>query len=123
MSNIDFIMKMTQVCKIWTIFRLRAPSHVARTIRSSMSSVYGSAIFVASVLAAGVASALQKSKTKPRSTPCHPLSTMGALYNPEFLSIVAPLYDMHMGCENMGPMLYALVRFLKPRKVLEIGAG
>lgn len=30
---------------------------------------------------------------------------------------------MHMGVENMGPLLYSLVRFTKPRHVLEIGAG
>jgi predicted O-methyltransferase YrrM len=28
-----------------------------------------------------------------------------------------------MGCENMGPLLYALVRFLKPQHVLEFGGG
>ena len=53
----------------------------------------------------------------------HPLSTQGALYDPAFLRVVSPLYDMHMGCENMGPLLYSLVRFLKPKRVLEIGAG
>ncbi|GMH48037.1 hypothetical protein TrRE_jg12644, partial [Triparma retinervis] len=47
----------------------------------------------------------------------------GALYDPAFLRVVSPLYDMHMGCENMGPLLYSLVRFLKPKRVLEIGAG
>eukprot|EP00300_Choanocystis_sp_HF-7_P034465 c4722_g1_i1.p2 GENE.c4722_g1_i1~~c4722_g1_i1.p2 ORF type:complete len:231 (+),score=53.93 c4722_g1_i1:691-1383(+) len=28
-----------------------------------------------------------------------------------------------MGVENMGPLLYSLVRFLKPTRVVEIGAG
>jgi len=45
------------------------------------------------------------------------------MYNPAFLKVIAPLYDMHMGVENMGPMLYSLVRFQKPTHVLEIGAG
>ena len=39
------------------------------------------------------------------------------------LDAVAPLARQHMGTENMGPLLYALVRFLKPRRVLEVGAG
>merc|ERR1712150_405046 len=33
------------------------------------------------------------------------------------------LLDPRMGVENMGPLLYALVRFTKPRHVLEVGAG
>ena len=49
--------------------------------------------------------------------------TVGSIFSADFLKITHPLYDWHMGCENMGPMLYALVRFVKSRKVLEIGAG
>ena len=30
---------------------------------------------------------------------------------------------MHMGAENMGPVLYSFCRFTKPENVLEIGAG
>eukprot|EP00658_Telonema_sp_P-2_P005362 TRINITY_DN12005_c0_g1_i1.p1 TRINITY_DN12005_c0_g1~~TRINITY_DN12005_c0_g1_i1.p1 ORF type:complete len:337 (+),score=93.48 TRINITY_DN12005_c0_g1_i1:58-1068(+) len=33
------------------------------------------------------------------------------------------LYDPHMGMENMGLMLYSIVRFVKPKRVLEVGAG
>lgn len=45
------------------------------------------------------------------------------MYNPAFIEAIEPLYDMHMGAENMGPMLYSLVRFTKPTTVLEVGAG
>ena len=50
-------------------------------------------------------------------------TTTGGLYSQSFLRAVEPLYNMHMGVENMGPLLYALVRFTKPRRVLEVGAG
>eukprot|EP01047_Picozoa_sp_COSAG01_P034445 COSAG01_NODE_2588_length_7414_cov_4.548052_6_plen_69_part_00 len=32
--------------------------------------------------------------------------TEGGLYAGEFLRAVRPLYDLHMGVENMGPLLY-----------------
>lgn len=38
-------------------------------------------------------------------------------------SQLASLYNPHMGVENAGPLLYAMVRFAKPRKLVEIGAG
>jgi len=41
----------------------------------------------------------------------------GGLYDPTFVTACQPLYDMHMGVENMGPLLYSLIRFLKPRQV------
>jgi predicted O-methyltransferase YrrM len=47
----------------------------------------------------------------------------GGFYDASFLRAVAPLYDLHMGAENLGPMLYSLVRFNKPARVLEVGAG
>lgn len=34
-----------------------------------------------------------------------------------------PLYSPYMGVERAAPLLYALVRFLKPRRITEIGAG
>ena len=43
--------------------------------------------------------------------------------NPIFLQHIASLYNPHMGVENIGPLLYALVRFTKVRRVVEIGAG
>ncbi|CAE7906578.1 NFI1 [Symbiodinium necroappetens] len=43
--------------------------------------------------------------------------------NAEWQEAVMPLYSMHMGCENMGPLLHSLARFVKPRSCLEIGAG
>jgi len=36
-------------------------------------------------------------------------ATRGGLYSESFLAAIEPLYNMHMGVENMGPMLYALV--------------
>ena len=51
------------------------------------------------------------------------IRTTGRIYDPDFLQIIDPLYDLHMGAENMGPMLYALTRFVKPNRVLEVGAG
>ena len=47
----------------------------------------------------------------------------GGLCDPAFLRLVKPLYDLHMGAENLGPMLYNLVRFTKPARILEVGAG
>jgi hypothetical protein len=49
--------------------------------------------------------------------------TRGGVYDESFLTAIEPLYDLHMGAENMGPLLYALARFCKPVHVLEIGAG
>lgn len=45
------------------------------------------------------------------------------MYSPLFLHHVQPLYNPHMGVENLGPLLYSLVRFTKARKVVEVGAG
>lgn len=44
-------------------------------------------------------------------------------FDAAWLDAVAPLYERKMGCENMGPLLYSLARFLKPSRCLEIGAG
>jgi hypothetical protein len=77
-----------------------------------------------------------------------PMGSQGGVYDPVFLDKIQPLYDMHMGCvrpwrrspcttmersgaavcvsrrvENMGPLLYTLIRFTKPRRILEVGAG
>lgn len=49
--------------------------------------------------------------------------TSGALFTSAWLDAVRPLYRLHMGTENMAPLLYTLVRFVKPRRLLEIGAG
>ena len=51
------------------------------------------------------------------------IRTRGGIYSDTFLRAVEPLYDLHMGAENMGPILYSLVRFCKAKSVLEIGAG
>ena len=47
----------------------------------------------------------------------------GGIFDPAWAAKVRPLYDEHMGVENMGPLLYALIRFVKPRTILEVGAG
>ena len=47
----------------------------------------------------------------------------GGVCDPTFLRLVRPLYDLHMGAENLGPMLYNLARFTKPARILEVGAG
>ena len=47
----------------------------------------------------------------------------GGAFSAPFLAAVAPLYDAHMGAENLGTALYALIRFAKPGSVVEIGAG
>ena len=41
----------------------------------------------------------------------------------DFLKEVRPLYSPVMGTENMAPLLYSLIRFERPRSLLEIGAG
>eukprot|EP01044_Picomonas_judraskeda_P003484 COSAG03_NODE_287_length_9368_cov_412.210594_2_plen_934_part_00 len=56
-------------------------------------------------------------------SPCFSVWLLGGIYDQEFLAAVQPLYDLHMGVENMGPLLYSLIRFHKPRHVLEVGAG
>ena len=52
-----------------------------------------------------------------------PSGTQGGIYSVFFLSEVQFLYDIHMGVENMAPLLYTLVRFLKVKSLLEVGAG
>eukprot|EP01052_Picozoa_sp_SAG31_P020800 SAG31_NODE_1580_length_7835_cov_4.074457_1_plen_229_part_00 len=49
--------------------------------------------------------------------------TYGGIYADDWLTIVRPLYDQHMGVENMGPLLYTIVRFTKRTRLLEVGAG
>ncbi|CAE8610215.1 unnamed protein product, partial [Polarella glacialis] len=51
------------------------------------------------------------------------VAQVGSALDGAWLEAVEPLYSMHMGCENMGPMLYSLMRFVKPSCCLEIGAG
>lgn len=55
--------------------------------------------------------------------PEKPSQSEGGIYSEAFLAATKPLYSMHMGCENMGPMLYTLIRFVKPLELLEVGAG
>ena len=53
----------------------------------------------------------------------HSANSAGAVYSALYLERVKPLYDLHMGCENMAPHLYSMVRFLKVQNILEVGAG
>lgn len=48
---------------------------------------------------------------------------VGRMMDANWMKIVEPLYSMNMGCENMGPLLYSILRFAKPKICLEIGAG
>ena len=43
--------------------------------------------------------------------------------NRNFMSHLSSLYNPHMGVENLGPLLYAFIRFTKKRRIVEIGAG
>lgn len=52
-----------------------------------------------------------------------PSNSTGSVYSALYLERVRPLYDLHMGCENMAPQLYSMVRFLKVQNILEVGAG
>jgi hypothetical protein len=52
-----------------------------------------------------------------------PCGASGGAFDAGFLRACRPLHVQHMGCENMGPLLYALTRFVKPRRLLEVGAG
>jgi predicted O-methyltransferase YrrM len=40
-----------------------------------------------------------------------------------FLEAIKPLYSPVMGTEAMGPLLYSLICFSRPQRVLEVGAG
>lgn len=41
----------------------------------------------------------------------HGLCTREEIYDSKFLDIIARLYGMHMGCENMGPMAILVGEF------------
>jgi predicted O-methyltransferase YrrM len=41
----------------------------------------------------------------------------------QFMSVAREAFSPTMGTENMAPLLYSLVRFNRPRSILEIGAG
>ena len=45
------------------------------------------------------------------------------MFSKLFLHHVHPLYNPHMGVENAGPLLYSFVRFVKSRRIVEVGAG
>jgi hypothetical protein len=41
----------------------------------------------------------------------------------EFFEAAEPVFDAGMGTENVGPLLYALVRMRRPKRVLAVGLG
>jgi predicted O-methyltransferase YrrM len=47
----------------------------------------------------------------------------GAVLGEEFQAKVGPLFMPEMGTESTAPLLYWLVRFLRPSRVLEVGMG
>jgi predicted O-methyltransferase YrrM len=47
----------------------------------------------------------------------------GAMLGEGFVAAVRPLFVPEMGTETTAPLLYWLVRFLRPRRVLEVGMG
>ncbi len=51
------------------------------------------------------------------------LSSSSTALDSLFLKHCRDLYNPHMGVENVGPLLYSLVRFTKLRRIVEIGAG
>lgn len=51
------------------------------------------------------------------------LLNVSPMFSTLFLHHVHPLYNPHMGVENAGPLLYSFVRFVKSRRIVEIGAG
>ena len=44
-----------------------------------------------------------------------PPGTRGALFDKQWLATVSKAHDPHMGAENLGPALYSLCRFVKPK--------
>jgi len=51
------------------------------------------------------------------------LRPQSPLYDKTFLEACRPLYSVHMGVENAASLLYSFVRFVKPKSVVEVGAG
>ncbi len=45
------------------------------------------------------------------------------LQQKEFLDSIKPLISSSMGTEEMAPLLYSIIKFTRPHRVLEIGAG
>jgi hypothetical protein len=52
-----------------------------------------------------------------------PCGSSGGAFSRDFLAAVRPAHAAAMGAENLGPLLYSLLRFIKPRHVVEVGAG
>ena len=45
------------------------------------------------------------------------------MWSAEFRDVALRAFNPHMGVEHMSPLIYSLVRFVKPVRVLEVGAG
>jgi Methyltransferase domain len=66
--------------------------------------------------------AVESSRSPPHVGPPRGL-TEDSLFCGEWAKATRPLYELQMGTENMAPLLYSIIRFHKPVKVLEVGAG
>ena len=99
----------------------------AQQLREKITAGLSDAELAAAVTAfkssAGAAAAVADAGAGAASTDEQLRGARGALFDAAWLEATRPLAAQHMGVENMGPMLYALVRFLKPRRLLEVGAG
>jgi hypothetical protein len=52
-----------------------------------------------------------------------PCGSSGRAFSREFLAACRPAHSAAMGAENIGPLLYALLRFVKPQHVVEARHG
>jgi hypothetical protein len=43
--------------------------------------------------------------------------------NKKFITEIKPLVSLTMGTEHMSPLLYSLIKFVRPHRLLEIGSG
>ena len=59
---------------------------------------------------------------QPPSPPPFAL-TAGAPYEKGFVSAAGRAFTPRFGAENFAPLLYSLVRFSKPRQIVELGSG
>jgi len=49
-----------------------------------------------------------------------PCGSSGGVFSRDFLAACRPAHAAAMGAENLGPLLYSLLRFVKPRHVVEV---
>ena len=65
-----------------------------------------------------------EAEARPPRPPSPPFAlTAGAPYEKGFVSAAGRAFTPRFGAENFAPLLYSLVRFSKPRRIVEIGSG